>query len=128
MKTMLVADSRDQDPLMYLNKSSPTVAIHSVFTVLGMACEKRWRVVVKIDIKGAFVQTPMTGPPIFMRLNGKVMKYAKELYPELEEYRWKDDCLYTVMLKAIYGCVQASALWYTLIRYEIEKMNYLVSD
>jgi hypothetical protein len=51
-----------------------------------MACEKRWQVVIKIDIKGAFVQTPMAGPPIFMRLNGKVMKYAKELYQELEEY------------------------------------------
>jgi hypothetical protein len=93
-----------------------------------MACEKLWRVVVKIDIKGAFVQTPMKGPPIFMKLNGKVLKYAKELYPELEEYQWKDDCLYTVMLQAMYGCVQASALWYALIRYEIEKMNYLVSE
>jgi hypothetical protein len=128
VKARLVADDRDQDPLVYPNKSSPTVAIHSVFTVLGMACEKRWWVVIKIDIKGAFVQTPMTGPPIFMRLNGKVMKYAKELYPELEEYRWKDDCLYMVMLKAMYGCVQASALWYALIRFEIEKMNYLVSE
>jgi hypothetical protein len=86
VKARLVADGRDQDPLMYPNKSSPTVAIHLVFTVLRMACEKRWQVVIKIDIKGAFVQTPMAGLPIFMRLNGKVMKYAKEPYQELEEY------------------------------------------
>jgi hypothetical protein len=32
------------------------------------------------------------------------------------------------MLKAMYGCVQASALWYALICYEIEKMNYLASE
>jgi hypothetical protein len=67
---------------MYLDKSSPTVAIHSVFTV---------------------------------RLDPKVVRYAKEMYPELDEFQWKDDCLYTIMLKAMYGCVQASALWYALI-------------
>jgi hypothetical protein len=64
VKARLVADGRDQDPAMYPNKSSPTVAIHSVFTVLGMTGEKRWRVDVKIDIKGAFVQTPMSAPPL----------------------------------------------------------------
>jgi hypothetical protein len=112
---------------MYLDKSSPTVAIHSVFTVLGMAGEKRWRVVVKIDNKGAFVQTPMTGRPIYMRLDPKVVRYAKEIYPELDEFQWKDDCLYTIMLKAMYGCVQASVLWYALIRYELEKIGYQVS-
>jgi hypothetical protein len=128
VKARLVADGRDQDPAMYPNKSSPTVAIHSVFMVLGMAGEKRWRVVVKIDIKGAFVLTPMSGPPIYMRLDLKVVRYAKEMYPELDEFQWKDDSLYTIMLKAMYGCVQASALWYALIRYEIEKMGYQVSE
>ncbi len=59
VKARLVANGRDQDPAMYPNKSSLTVALHSVFTVLGMAAEKRWWIVVKVDIKGAFVQTPM---------------------------------------------------------------------
>jgi hypothetical protein len=106
---------------MYPNKSSLTVALHSVFTVLGMAPEKRWRIVAKVDIKGAFVQTPMSGPPIYMRLDPKVVKYAKEMYPEFEEYLWNGTSIYTVMLKAMYGCVQASALWYVLTRSEIEK-------
>jgi hypothetical protein len=96
VKARLVADGEDQDPAMYPNKSSPTVAIHSVFMVLGMAAEKRWRIVMKIYIKGAFVQTPMTGPPIYMRLDLKVMRYAKEMYPGLNEYEWKDECLYTM--------------------------------
>ncbi len=65
VKARLVADGRDQDPLLYPNKSSPTVAIHSVFTVLGLAATKRWRIVVKIDVKGAFVQTPMSGEPMW---------------------------------------------------------------
>jgi hypothetical protein len=36
IKARLVADGRDQDATMYPNKASPTVAIHSVFTALGV--------------------------------------------------------------------------------------------
>jgi hypothetical protein len=61
MKARLVADGRDQDPELYPNKSSLTVALHSVFTVLGMVACHKWRVTVKIDIKRAFLQTPMEG-------------------------------------------------------------------
>jgi hypothetical protein len=128
VKARLVADGRDQDPTLYPNKSSPTVAIHSVFTVLGMIGAKRWLIVAKIDIKGAFVQTPMTGPPIYMKLEPRIVAYAKEMYPELNEFQWRDQCLYTVMLKAMYGCVQASALWNALIRSEFEQMDYVVSE
>jgi hypothetical protein len=52
VKARLVADGRDQDSNLYPNKSSPTVAIHSVFTVLGLAASKAWRIVVKIDVRG----------------------------------------------------------------------------
>jgi hypothetical protein len=41
MKARLVADGTDaQHPSLYPNKSSPMVAIHSVFTALGMAVAK----------------------------------------------------------------------------------------
>jgi len=43
MKARLVADGRDQDPELYPNKSSPTVALHSVFTVLGLVADHKWR-------------------------------------------------------------------------------------
>jgi hypothetical protein len=115
MKARLVADGRDQDPELYPNKSSPTVALHSVFTVLGLVACHKWQVTVKIDIKRAFLQTPMEGEPTYMQLDKKMTKYVIEMFPELEGYVEEDDCLYTLMLKAIYGCVQASALWYVLI-------------
>lgn len=38
-----------------------------------------------------------------------------------------DGCLYTRLLKALYGCVQASALWYALIRCFLEDLNYTIS-
>jgi hypothetical protein len=126
VKARLVADGRDQDAELYPNKSLPTVAIHSVFTVLGLAATKAWRIVVKIDVKGAFVQPPMSGEPTFMRLDPKVSKYAMELFPNLKSMVEEDGCLYTVLLKAMYGCVQASALWYSMIRAELEKLGYSV--
>jgi len=97
VKARLVADGRDQDHEMYPDKPSPTVAIHTVFMVLGLACQKRWRIVVKIDIKGAFVQTPMTGHQIFMKLDPKITKYAREMCPEFDDFIWRDGCLYTVL-------------------------------
>jgi hypothetical protein len=122
----LVADRRDQDVELYPNKSSPTVAIQSVFTVLGLAATKAWRIVVKIEVKGAFVQTPMSGEPTFMRLDPKVSKYAMELFPNLKNMIEEDGCLYTILLKAMYGCMQASALWYAMIRAELKKLGYSV--
>ncbi len=128
IKARLIADGRDQDAEMFPNKSSPTVAVHSMFTVLGLAASKPWRVVAKVDIKGAFVQTPMQGEPVYTKIDPKITKYAVELIPELKKMVEADGCLYTVMLKAMYGCVQASALWYALIRKLLEDFGYTVSE
>ena len=127
MKARLVADGRDQDADMYPNKASPTVAIHSVFTVLGIAPTKPWRIVVKIDIKGAFIQTPMSGEDVYMKIDPKITKYVIKLFPKLAGMVEDDGCLYTKLLKAMYGCVQASALWYALIRKLLEDFGYAVS-
>jgi hypothetical protein len=124
MKARLVADDRDQDAAMYPDKSSPTVAIHSVFTALGLASGKPWRIVIKIDIKGAFVQTPMRGEPVYMRVDPKISRYVIEMFPRLKEMLESDGCLYTLLLKAMYGCVQASALWYALIWGFVEELGY----
>jgi len=86
MKARLVADGRDQDPELYPNKLSPMVALHSVFTVLGMVACHKWRVTVKIDTKGAFLQTPMEGEPTYMKLDRKMTKYVIEMFPELKKY------------------------------------------
>jgi hypothetical protein len=93
VKESLVVDGRDQDAELFPNKLSPTVAIHSVFAVLALACQKSWHVVAKIDIKGAYVQSPMSGPPIPMKLDPRITRMAKEMYPEFNEFIWHDNCL-----------------------------------
>jgi hypothetical protein len=128
MKARLVADGRDQESSMYPDKASPTVAIHSVFTVLGIMSAKKWLKVAKIDVKGAFVQTPMQGEDVYMKIDEKISKYVVELYPKLAEYVEEDGCIYTVMLKAMYGCIQASSLWYKYLKRTLEELGYEMSE
>jgi hypothetical protein len=60
LKARLVADGQDQNPEMFPNKSSSIVLIQLVLAVLGIILVCSWKVMVKMDIKGAYVQTPMT--------------------------------------------------------------------
>jgi hypothetical protein len=61
-----------------------------------------------------------------MKLDPKVSKYAVELFPDLKGMLEGDGCIYTLLLKAMYGWVQTSALWYALIRAELESLGYKV--
>ena len=128
MKARLVANGRDQDAEMYPDKSSPMVAVHSVFTALGLASGKPWQIVIKIDIKGAFVQTPMKGEPVYMKIDRKISQYVINMFPESANMLEDDECLYTLLLKAMYGCIQASTLWYQLIKSFIMQLGYECSE
>jgi hypothetical protein len=70
--------------------------------------------VFKIDVKGAFIQTPMEGDPIYLKI-GKDLASIVKLYPEYSEFVNGKGNLFVEMLKAMYGCVQASLLWHRLL-------------
>jgi hypothetical protein len=86
VKARLVTDGRDQNPEMFPNKSSPTVSIQSVLAVLGIILECNWKVMVKIDINGAYVQTPMRGESVYMRINSKVTGQVVKLFPKYKRF------------------------------------------
>ena len=69
MKARLVADGSQQDASWYLDKSSPTLAMHSLYTKLAMYAGLSGYLMAKVDIKGAFVQTPMEGLDVYMRIH-----------------------------------------------------------
>ena len=73
MKARLVADGSQQDASLYPDKSSPTLAMHSLYTVLAMYAGLSGYLMAKADIKGAFVQTPMEGPDVYMHIHRKVV-------------------------------------------------------
>ncbi len=69
-------------------------------------------IMAKIDVKGAFVQTEMVGPPVYIKCRKKVTDLMLKRFPRLKRYIGNDGLLYFKLLKALYGCVQASKLWF----------------
>lgn len=128
VKARLIADGHDQEASMYPDKVSLTVAIHSVFMALGIVVAKKSLIVVTVDVKCAFVQTPMEGEPVYIRINPKIMGQVIQIYPNLKEYADVDGCLYIIMQKAMYGCIQASSLWYKLLKRFLEELGYKMSE
>jgi hypothetical protein len=127
-KARIVADGRSQDRTLYPDKSSPTLAIHSLFTVLAFYAGLTGYLMSKVDIKGAFVQTPMTGPPIYMRMRRKLAQQVVDLYPNYLPFLQDDGSLLMQMLKAMYGCVQASRLWFNLLTALLLSKGYVASE
>lgn len=111
-KLRLVLHGNEQDPLLFPNKSSPTVAIHSILSCLTVAAYNGVQEAAKIDLKGAFIQTPMEGPPVYMRCDKNLTKLIVEVYPQFKKYVSKDGYLYNRWKKALYGCIQAISFWF----------------
>ena len=81
-KARLVADGRMQDASLFPDKSSPTLAMQSLMTVLAMYAGMVGWQMAKVDIKGAFVQVPWKGETVYMRICSKIVTYLLEMYPE----------------------------------------------
>jgi hypothetical protein len=104
MKAQLVANGRDHDRDIYPDHSSLTAAIHSVFTVLGLVLGNLNRLTpMKLDAKRAFEQSPMKGPPVFMKIYPLLKKHTVEMYPKYSEYIQVMGVLVTELLKSNVG-------------------------
>jgi hypothetical protein len=125
MKARLVSHGNYQNKDDFPDRSSPTVAIHSVMMVLAAYAGQLDKFeVCKIDVKGAFVQTPMEGEPIYMRIGKDLSSRIVELYPEYSRFVDDKGNLYAEMLKAMYGCVQASLLWHRLLVRVLKELGF----
>mmetsp|Transcript_19892 Transcript_19892/g.28291 ORF Transcript_19892/g.28291 Transcript_19892/m.28291 type:complete len:158 (-) Transcript_19892:982-1455(-) len=107
-KSRLVFNGNEQDADLLSDRSSPTAALHSIMACLAVAASNGLTRIGKIDVKGAFIQTEMEGPPVYVHLTRLIV----EVLPGIKKYVTKDGTLYFRLLKALYSCVQASKLWY----------------
>jgi hypothetical protein len=125
MKARLVIDGSGRGPELYPDKSSPTVAIQLVLTMLARnpACLS-WATIIKIDIKGAHVQTPMEGPPMYAKLDPQITKFIIALYPDLKNYVQDDGCLVILVQKEMYRCIQSGKLWYNLLTKKVQEEEW----
>jgi hypothetical protein len=127
-KSRLVAHGNEQDVMLYADRSSPTASIHAIFTCLTVAACNPDYVVGKLDVKGAFIQTEMSGVPVYIQCRGKLKDMILRVRPDLAKYVGKDRVLYGKLLKALYGCVQASRLWYEKLKDVLLGLGYTQSE
>jgi hypothetical protein len=111
-KSQLVPHGNEQDTLLYPDRSSPTVGIHTIMMGVIIASCNTDYLVGKLDVKGAFIQTEMTGTPVYIKCVDTLRKLIVKTYPTLKAYVDDNGALYCKLKKALYGCVQASKLWY----------------
>jgi hypothetical protein len=124
VRSRMVANGNEQDPELYLDKSSPTVAIHSILPCLSVAAYNTNYKMAKIDVKGAFIQTEMEGPPVYIKCDRRLTSLIVEVLPGIRKYVQKDGVLYCRLLKALYGCVQASKLWFNKLTRVLRREGY----
>jgi hypothetical protein len=129
MKARLASHGNKQNKEDFPERSLPTVAIHSVMMVLALfAGQMTTQTVCKIDVKGAFVQAPMEGETIYLKVGKDIVKHIVEEFPEYKQFVTKEGTMFTKMLKAMYGCVQASLLWYKLLIKVLGSIGFVVSE
>ena len=117
------------------DKSSPTCFTESILLTCGIdAYEKRD--VMSMDIPNAFVQTDMpqkkVGERIIMKVRGMLVEWLVELdplrYQDKVVYENGNKVLYLEVLKAIYGMLVASLLWYRKFRRELESIGFVFNS
>jgi hypothetical protein len=112
VKARLVAGRDEMDRCIYTEekRTSPTVHVESIFMLLAYAAQNGMTVA-SIDIEGAFLESNLD-IPVLMRLGKEVSNILIIMKPELSVYANQNGCIVVSLLKALYGLVVASQLWY----------------
>jgi hypothetical protein len=74
-------------------------------TCLTLAACNSDCVVGKLDVKGAFIQTEMSGIPVYMQCRGNLKELILKVLPELKKCIGSNGVLYYWLRKALYGCM-----------------------
>jgi hypothetical protein len=111
--------------------ASPTTMTESVM-ITATIDAKQNRDVMTADIPNAFVQVDIDekekGERIIMKIRGLLVNMLTELSPETYEkyvvYEGNNKVLYVRMIKALYGMLQSSLLYYKKFRKDIESIGF----
>ena len=114
--------------------SSPTATLEAIITT-GVIDAKQRRDVMTLDIPNAFVQTkiPIKGDKIILKIHGgQLVNILLELCPGVYDdyvcYKGKNKVVYVRMLKALYGMLISSILYYKKFRKDIESVGFEVNS
>ena len=123
-KSCLVFDGSEQEAELFPDRSSPTAALHSLIACLTVAAHNKVEKISKIDVKGAFIQTEMEGPPLYIQCDKNLTRLIVDVLPGIKKYVTARGMLYCQLLKVLYGCVQASKLWYKKLTKFLREQGY----
>jgi hypothetical protein len=93
----LVAHGNEQDTTLYPDRSSPTAQMHSIMSFLVVAACNSQRHIAKLHVKGAFIQTEMSGMLVSIKCAGKLRDLIIETFPELDQHVGTDRVLHGVL-------------------------------
>ena len=120
----------------YISKeeaASPTALTESILLTATIDAEEN-RDVMSNDVPNAFVQTDMESPngeKVMMKIRGPLvdmlLKLAYDVYKDYVVYENGVKVLYVECLKAIYGTLQASLLFYKKLRKDLEEIGFKVN-
>jgi hypothetical protein len=117
-KARLVAGGDGQEKSLYENVSSPTVAHESVTMMLAAAAITGEHIATA-DVTGAYLECDLDpSDEVIMKLDDKLVEILMDIgddgkgNTDIREYRDSNGVVYVKLLKALYGCIQSSRLWY----------------
>ena len=126
LKARLVAMGNFQLKSEYPDRSSPTVDLTSFMFALGIAVNEGL-FTATADIGGAFLHSERdpNGPEEFMRLNEELTRMLVELEPEFKKFVEDDGTLIVKLDRALYGLIEAPALWHKHISATLIKFGFV---
>jgi hypothetical protein len=105
--------------------SSPTVGLQSVYMVVSIAAREK-RKVGSMDVGTAYLNATMM-KEVIMRIEPKLAELLVKMFPG--EYELDSDgCIYVVLEKALYGCLESAKLWYDEIVKTLTGMGFVAND
>jgi len=128
-KARLVAGGDQQDRLLYDNLSSPTAVTTSVLTIAAIAAAEG-RSVMVMDIGGAFLNADITttGVRVHMRLDKLMSAMLVQIAPGYQKFVEPNGTIVVQLDKALYGCVEAAALWYADLRTKLIEDGFVANE
>ena len=112
--------------------SSPTASQEAITTTCVIDAHED-RDVMSVDIPNAFIQTLIPEAKqgkerVTMKITGLLIQYMLELDPTYRQYIVYENgrrVIYVVVLRAIYGQLEASLLWYKKLRADLEGQGFV---
>ena len=124
-KSRLVAGGHRQTENSYLDTSSPTMDISTLYILCNVALQKNMNIITA-DVVGAYLNAPMD-QHIYMNVNKRLSEYLIKSDNEYKDYIKPDGTIMVKLKKALYGCKQSGKLWYDKISSILTSLKFIKS-